>query len=649
MFNEFFFSNPAAPETRSLRFDRDADARLTRTPSSAGSDDNFTFSCWIKLGELAESRAILSGYDNTNNRSLLFLGTADKLGFETRVFGLKTHDLESRGVLRDPSAWYHIVLSVASSDSTARLYLNNVLEDSDGATRTFINTTDDQAIGIQASALNFPFDGLMAEVYLIDGTAEDPTDFGEYNTNGQWVPKAYSGGASYGTNGFYLDFLDNSSTSALGEDKSGNGNDWTTTNLSVTTGSGDDSFIDTPTNNFATLNPLDGHPSGVDHANLDATSANAYPTIIPESGSWYYEVDGTGYTWDGTRAGWTPRSGSHNFGQRTFSGTATAATLCTANLTAPTIADGSTAMSVVLDTGANILTSAQNAIGGSADLIWIKDRANSSNHQLIDTVRGGTATLRSNSTSSETTYQTPTGNSVAWTWDAGDSTVSNTDGTISSTVRASQANGFSIVTYTGTGSSATVGHGLNAAPDVVLIKNRDNTDSWQMYHIGTGSGARLRLDSDNAKQTSSTYFNNTAPTSSVFSLGSNNAGNGSGDDMVAYCWASVDGFSSFGTYDGNGDAEGPFVNLNFRPAWLMIKRANSSTGWFIFDSEREGYNMNNDSLRAESIGDESATDYLDLLSNGFAVRASTNPVNSSSGDYIYMAFAESPFRYSNAR
>jgi len=346
-------------------------------------------------------------------------------------------------------------------------------------------------------------------------------------------------------------------------------------------------------------------------------------------------------------------SGIFNFGQRPFAYTAPSGfkALCTANLPAPTIEDGSTVMDVVLDTGANILTAAQGAIGGSADLLWIKDRANSNNHQLIDTVRGGTATLQSNTTAAETTYSAPSGSSVAWTWDAGSSTVTNNDGTITSQVRANPSAGFSVVTYTANNTAgATIGHGLGVTPSFIIVKSRNNVNSWNCYHASLGNTKGIDLNSTNAANTSSNYWNNTSPTSSVFSVALFT--NNSTYTYVAYCFADVEGFSAFGSYTGNGSTDGPFVYTGFRPAFVLIKLAVGSTeSWTINDAARNPYNVSDAILYpntsdAEGVGSGA---YIDFNVNGFKIRNS-NPRNNGSGyTYIYAAFAENPFKNSLAR
>jgi hypothetical protein len=211
-----------------------------------------------------------------------------------------------------------------------------------------------------------------------------------------------------------------------------------------------------------------------------------------------------------------------------------------------------------------------------------------------------------------------------------------------------------VVTYTGTGANATVGHGLGVAPGMVIVKSRSSVYDWGVYHsANTASPAtqRLLLSSTAATDTNSTYWNNTAPTSSVFSLGSQPNVNNSASTYVAYCFAPVAGYSAFGSYTGNGSTDGPFVFLGFRPRFVMIKRTDAVNNWVIYDTARNTFNKTSKYLYAQSSQAEvdDTVDYIDILSNGFKPRATWSGLNASGGTYIYMAFAESPFKNSLAR
>jgi hypothetical protein len=244
---------------------------------------------------------------------------------------------------------------------------------------------------------------------------------------------------------------------------------------------------------------------------------------------------------------------------------------------------------------------------------------------------------------------------VAWCWDAGGTTdPSNEAGSITSQVRANASAGFSVVTYTGNGANATVGHGLGVAPQFLVVKARSASgESWIVYHAGAGMKYGV-LNATNAFDSNTgTIWNSTAPTSSVFSLGNNTAVNGNGTTYVCYVFAPVAGYSSFGSYTGNGSAtDGPFVYTGLRPRWILIKRSSATENWMLYDAARSSYNASNDILRAD-ISEAELADYtagdIDLLSNGFKLRGTWTGINASGSTYIYAAFAEHPFATSRAR
>jgi hypothetical protein len=307
------------------------------------------------------------------------------------------------------------------------------------------------------------------------------------------------------------------------------------------------------------------------------------------------------------------------------------------------------------------------------DFLWIKQRSSTESHMLVDSTRGVSKYLLSNSTTAELTVTsivetldtdgfTLNGASnpvnalgatyVGWQWKAnGGTTASNTDGSITSTVQANTDAGFSIVTYGGTGSAATLGHGLADTPDVIIFKNRDDTNVWATYHQGIGNNEKLVLNTTAAEDEDGSFMNGTLPTSSVFSVGASVNTNGSGDNYVAYAFAEKQGYSKFGKYVGNGNVNGPFVYLGFQPAWILLKRSDSTSDWYIIDNKRSasgGANVNVYTLYpnlsdAESTGEAESTYGIDFLSNGFKIRASHASRNTSGDTYIYMAFAENPF------
>ncbi|MDP7367555.1 MAG: hypothetical protein QGH83_09900, partial [Candidatus Pacebacteria bacterium] len=245
---------------------------------------------------------------------------------------------------------------------------------------------------------------------------------------------------------------------------------------------------------------------------------------------------------------------------------------------------------------------------------------------------------------------------VAWNWKANGSGSANTNGSITSTVSANVDAGFSIVSYTGTGSNATVGHGLSVAPEMIIIKRRNDIENWIVGHEGIvlGSG-RLQLDTTVASSTGNAdaYWNTTAPSATLVSLGDHDAVNGSSDTYIIYAFHSVDGYSKVGSYVGNGDTDGPFIYTGFRPRYFVIKRTDSADDWNCYDSIRSSTgNPMNETIYLNGYNGEAFNDTghdLDFLSSGVKLRTTNGQENASGGTYIYIAFAEIPFKYSNAK
>jgi hypothetical protein len=366
-----------------------------------------------------------------------------------------------------------------------------------------------------------------------------------------------------------------------------------------------------------------------------------------------------------------------NFGQRPFSYTPPTGfvALNTYNLPASTITNGAAYMAATTYTGTGSAQNITNSGSFQPDFVWIKNRGGAYGHGLVDSVRGRASVLYSNDTASQgtsgSTQDVTAFNSngfalgtnsqiecnasgqsyIGWQWKAGGSSSSNTNGSITSTVSVGATQGFSVVTYTGTGANATVGHGLGVAPSMMIVKNRSAAEAWDVYHVSIGATGRLFLNRTDATNTSIAPWNNTAPTSTVFSLGTATETNQSASLMLAYCFAAVAGYSAFGSYTGNGSADGTFVYTGFRPRWVMIK----STGvedWIVHDTSRNPYNASNlviypNSSQAE---DNNPTYRLiDILSNGFKMRSNQGQENGSGTTYIYACFAESPFKTSLAR
>ena len=306
-------------------------------------------------------------------------------------------------------------------------------------------------------------------------------------------------------------------------------------------------------------------------------------------------------------------------------------------------------------------------VGFAPSWTWIKERSSTSPHKLLDTVRGATKELESSGTDAEATTAESlatfgsdgftVGNNgavnqssqtyVSWNWKAGSSASSNSDGTITSSVSVDTTHGFSIVSYTGNATSgATVGHGLGAVPGMILIKNRDDgSTNWNLLHKSLTGTTSLFLDLQNQADSDAKYFNNTNPTSSVFTLGNYNDANGNSEAHIAYCFAEKQGYSKFGSFTGNGNDNGSFVNTGFRPAWVMIKLKSGTDHWPIDDNKRAPHNIMQTTLRANlDNADYTGSAYgIDFLSNGFKLRNDDGQYNLSDGIFVYMAFAEQPF------
>ncbi len=328
-----------------------------------------------------------------------------------------------------------------------------------------------------------------------------------------------------------------------------------------------------------------------------------------------------------------------------------------------------------LYTGNGSTNTAQTGVGFQPDWTWIKERSSSSSHNLTDAVRGANNSLSSNLTSGNSVetqslisfdsdgFTVGSGGGVnensqtyvAWNWKANGQGSSNTDGSINTTyTSANTTSGFSISTYTGTGSAGTIGHGLGVAPAMIIVKRlTGSAEAWTVYHQNLDATAPqdkyLHLNTTDAVMDSAGMWNDTAPTTSVFSVGSTGVTNGSGGTFVAYCFAEKQGYSKFGTYTGNGNADGAFVYTGFKPAFILI-RSVSTTNWNMFDNKRSAFNVADETLWSNTTGTESSigTSYgIDILSNGFKAKTVSSQVNNNNTVHIFMAFAEAPLVGSN--
>ena len=305
-------------------------------------------------------------------------------------------------------------------------------------------------------------------------------------------------------------------------------------------------------------------------------------------------------------------------------------------------------------------------VGFQPDLVWAKRRSADGWHFWTDAVRGAGKVVYSNRTDAEFTDTDSSdinsflsdgfsvgsnadinGNGqthVGWNWKANGAGSANTDGTINSTVSVNTTAGFSIVKYTGTGSNATVGHGLGAVPKWIIVKNLSASgNSWCVYHSGIGNTAAAFLEGTVVPHAHVDYWNNTSPTSSVFYIGAGTGTNGNGNNLIAYCFAEKTGYSKFGSYTGNGSSSSPtFIYTGFKPKFVMVKVTNEADDWFMQDNKRDGYNDDNEWLQASNANAEGTNNNrVRLLSNGFSVPTTDKSHNKNGNSYIYMAFGQS--------
>ena len=765
-------------ELRSLRFNSADNSCLSKTFSSETNRKTWTWSGWIKRSTLGvNGQSLMYCRDGNNDNEYLELRFApssspDSITLSSYGTNFRTTD----AVFRDPSAWFNLVVACDTTQSSAsdrvKFYIN-------GVQQTFSTETgiaQNQNLGFNQAAehkIGDDFDGYLAEIHFIDGQALEASDFGEFDTNEDWQPIAFTG--TYGTNGFKLTFSDNSSLANLAQDSSGNDNDFTTNNISITAGSGNDSVKDHPeagtetdagagdevAGNYATLSPVSIYASTLSNGALDWTSSTNYGkaqgTIAVTSGKWYYEATiGSGNmlvgifdatqkipanSWIGTKAyyssngrkydgnsatsyGSTFTSGdvigvaldmdagtlvfyknnvsqgtaftgltgryilgligsdgstanaSVNFGQREFTYNApnNFKAVCATNLPSPTLTNPRTAFKAFEYTGNG--SSQTINVGFDPDVVWFKQRGTVQHHLLCNTIRGATKQLIPNLINAESTdaqnlnsfvsngFLVGSGHTVnengqkhmAYCWELGSSNVSNTDGSITSTIRANQDLGCSIIQYTGNGLSTprTVGHGLGQAPKMVIWKKVSTTGDWVVYHDAVTSNGQtiIRLQSNIARQffTSGSYLfaNSTQvelnwPTTTVL--------NKSGVVHFLMCFAPVEGVCSIGRYVGNGNATtGLFVHCGFRPAWILIKRIPAAGEWRIHDSTRSPFNVSDKSFEISTNVELSASSQnIDILSNGFRILTANADYNDSGDAYLYTAIAESPFKTARAR
>ena len=427
-------------------------------------------------------------------------------------------------------------------------------------------------------------------------------------------------------------------------------------------------------------NPIDTFTSG--------TEMSVW--LASYNGSSYMHINaGQDDTFNGnvTAAG---NADGNGYGAFKYSPPASFLALCSANMSVssdidPAGDDGATdnptkQFGIVTYTGSSTSAQTITGLGFKPDLVWAKMRNSSQRNFLTDTSRGISKHLFSDATSAEET-DSSMGNTnpiytafnddgfvfgtsgsgpndsgrtyVAWCWKAnGGTTASNSNGSITSTVQANTKSGFSIITYTGTGSNATIGHGLSAKPDFFTIKNRDGGAgmAWATYHSALGATKYLEIDANDGAYSGSTRFNDTEPTTSTIGIGTISHVNSSGSDYVCYAWHNVEGMQRFGSYTGTGNADGAFIYTGFRPRLLAVKKTSGSDNWVVIDSARETFNAMGEKILMWDTTDaefDPTNVNLDFVSNGVKMRNTDGKINANGADYIYMAWADVPFKYNN--
>ena len=780
---------------RSLRWEQNDSAYLSRTGSSPTGGGKYSYSSWIKRVDLGGQTCLwgAGGGSQTNTHAEGIYITGDNqvaLIYRGAVGGGSVGWYAySTLTLRDTTSWIHVMLTYDNNQSgisnKIKYYFNGVESAYGGGVGSpgdleYVNKSGvAQYIGRMDQGGGPGYARVyQAETHVADGYIWTPSDFGYTDAQtGQWRPKRPEDiSVNYGNNGFYLDYADNSSTSTLGIDRSGNSNNWTSNGFSVSAGYGNDSLEDTPTNNFCTMNHVDNYNSVITNGGLEMTQASdpcrsrGTSIMPPNTGKYYYEMEvqaGASYVFgmksllrigyhtsgDEGEICYYGHNGNKNIGQTdgstvsssygaSYSAGDTVAILydsdagdvyfyknnASQGLASTGINDKTYQPYVYLDnygttpivhfnfgqrpfkytppTGARGLSSKNMATPVAAgvvkpqrhfgvlswsgndgsqtidgleftpDFVWIKARRSGEHHFFTDIIRGAGHRLQSSSTavesdrSSEFTSFVRGGFTIAGThneingggvniigmcWKAGGAAVSNSDGTITSSVSANTEAGFSIVSYTGNETNnATVGHGLGKSPDCVIIKDRVSNsagNNWYVFHSALDSGHYVKLNQESASTAVSGTSNGGvgSVTSTTFNFiqgtsGNNKNVNESGDTFIAYCWAEIPGYSKFGKYIGNGSSDGPYVHLGFKPAFIIYKKSEGgSDNWEMQNTTIDTDNPVNESMYPNTSGAQSTGRNVDFLSNGFKMRnANGNTNEGSSFTYIYMAWAERP-------
>ena len=782
---------------RSLRFNNDDTPKLSR--SWSGDDGNLktqTYSFWFKRKKRGSQGYFLTCW-NGSNTDRIGITSDDQLHIEFKDGGSTEAEWHSESEFRDESSWYHAVVAIDTTQSTEtnrlKVWINGVAitywntynaVDQDYQLDGFGRANKTHVMGAYAggtTSTNSHFDGYITEFHYLDGVAKTASDFGETDSvTGQWIPKKYAG--SYGSKGWYLNFSDNSNTTdtTLGKDSSGNGNNWTPANLSVSSGGGNDSFIDTPTDNFMNM-MSDGRlnitvSEGGQKIVVGGNNSHVWSTCqIPTSGKWYFEVKKTsangaagGYSmtqfredprmnhshysytesnelvcfhygncevkyentdiiqgddwgadnqndvysfaWDrdnhtctikrnnanghtftidanlrpyplsigySVTTTWAAGTWEYYFGGNGFNYDPPTGytTLSTKNFPDSTIKDPTKYYGNILYTGNNYDgTRAITGLNFNPDLVWSKSRSQASAGVIYDSVRGFGADkeLRPDNDAVEGAedtaqygYMTALDNGfnlVTGSAGAGNGNASlnvNSQTYVNWCWKESATAGFDIVSYTGNGSNRTISHSLGVKPAMMVVRHRGAAGNhWVHWHDDGMSGSNfVYWDTNGSLGSHGPIWNSTEPTSSVFSVGTDNQTNQNGINFIAYLWSQVEGFSKFGSYIGNNDSDGHYIFTGFRPALLWLRRIDSGDNWCIMDEKRsnsdapQSFNPIWKHLRHDTSAAEISQDgqvEVDFFASGVKFRGSNGQVNGS-GTYIYAAWAAAPFKYANAR
>ncbi len=745
-------------------------------------DNDSAFTTWTPSGDADSSRimTIAFGIKRCNLSSLMYIfsagvaGDQDWIGFDANdkfIVGFDNNadgQLVTSQVFRDPTDHMFFCIGIDTDQATAADRVDievNGIEITDFSTETYPALNYDFAGFLQngiaqyisrlsSGATNY-LDGYLSELHVIDETKYSASDFGEFKS-GIWISKAFTG--AYGANGFYLDF---SNSSDFGEDQSGNGNDFTDSGLAT-----NDQVLDTPTNNYCTLNVISRGGTNMVHSNgnLEATMIIAAWNSSPgtqsfSTGKWYGEAivkditfsllgvgrtikdivgvatyfgddtdswglltnsstnwskyynaaqtsfGGTpavddvmqiavdadaGKVWFGVNNVWfgsgDPAAGTNeafsglsgdltigvsthgatialqmNYGQLGFAYTPPLGfqALCSANMDEPTIIDSSEGFyaNTRTGTGAEATINDVNFPVDEGALSWIKSRSAGSSHRLIDTVRGATLEWYSDSNAAEGTDAQGIKSFLSSGYVLGTSGGVNASAGnfIDAIFREGSAYGLDIVTFTGTGSAHAENHNLGVPPELMILKNRTDVSGGIVYHALANPVPEDyygNISTTAAFADLNTMWDDTQPTDTQFTVGTHNAVNGSSDNIVAYLYASIPGYSKVFSYKGNANIDGPYIDCSFRSRWILFKNASAAISWVLFDVARSEFNVMDDYLLADTGSAEvtgSANLKMDITSNGIKIRGISALFNGNGNTIVGIAFAEQPGKYSNAR